>query len=392
MLGGVCYVDRYAGTLAGIREQIPYFRELGLTYLHLMPLFASPGGQRRRRLRRLQLPRRRPGAGHDGRAARRSRASCGPPASPWCVDFIFNHTSDEHVWARRAVAGEAVDGVDYSDFYLIFPDRTMPDAYERTTREIFPDDHPGSFVQLRRRPRGSGRRSITSSGTSTTPTRRCSGRWRGRCSSSPTPVWSCCGWTPWPSSGSSWAPPCESLPQAHLLLQAFNAVLRMAAPSLLFKSEAIVHPDEVVSYVSPAECQLSYNPLQMALTWEALATRDAAMLQPCARSAARPAGRHGVGQLRAQPRRHRLDLRRRRRGRARHRRLRAPAVPQRLLHGPSARARSRAASRSRRTRAPATHGSPGRRRRWPGSSAAILAGSIGWCSPTASRCRPAGCR
>ena len=71
---------------------------------------------------------------------------------------------------------------------------------------------------------------------------------------------------------------CESLPEAHLLLQAFNAVLRMAAPSLLFKSEAIVHPDEVVSYVSPGECQLSYNPLQMALMWEALATRDGRLL------------------------------------------------------------------------------------------------------------------
>ena len=44
MLGGVCYVDRYAGSLDGVRRQIPYFRELGLTYLHLMPLFASPEG------------------------------------------------------------------------------------------------------------------------------------------------------------------------------------------------------------------------------------------------------------------------------------------------------------------------------------------------------------
>ena len=63
--------------------------------------------------------------------------------------------------------------------------------------------------------------------------------------------------------------PCENLPEAHLLLRAFNAVCRLAAPSLLFKSEAIVHPDEVAQYIDPAECQLSYNPLQMALIWEA---------------------------------------------------------------------------------------------------------------------------
>ena len=40
MLGGVCYVDLFAGDLQGIEDKIPYFRELGLTYLHLMPLFA----------------------------------------------------------------------------------------------------------------------------------------------------------------------------------------------------------------------------------------------------------------------------------------------------------------------------------------------------------------
>ncbi len=71
---------------------------------------------------------------------------------------------------------------------------------------------------------------------------------------------------------------CESLPEAHLLLQAFNAVCRLAAPSLLFKSEAIVHPDEVVQYIDPGECRLSYNPLQMALIWNSLATRDVSLL------------------------------------------------------------------------------------------------------------------
>jgi amylosucrase len=79
----------------------------------------------------------------------------------------------------------------------------------------------------------------------------------------------------WKQLGTS----CESLPQAHLLLQAFNAVCRIGAPAVLFKSEAIVHPDEVVEYVSPEECQLSYNPLQMALLWSSLATRDGRLLQ-----------------------------------------------------------------------------------------------------------------
>ena len=71
---------------------------------------------------------------------------------------------------------------------------------------------------------------------------------------------------------------CENLPEVHKLLRAFNSLCRIAAPAVLFKSEAIVHPDFVVQYIDRYECQLSYNPLQMALTWEALATRDASML------------------------------------------------------------------------------------------------------------------
>jgi glycosidase len=71
---------------------------------------------------------------------------------------------------------------------------------------------------------------------------------------------------------------CENLPEAHTLIQAFNAVARIASPSLLFKSEAIVHPDEVVKYIGPDECQLSYNPLLMALLWNSLATRKVRLL------------------------------------------------------------------------------------------------------------------
>lgn len=273
MLGGVCYVDRYAGNLAGIRDQIPYFRELGLTYLHLMPLFDAPDGDN--------------DGGYAVSSYRRVNPSLGTMQQltelaadlrlagiSLVLDFIFNHTSDEHEWARKAVA----DDPEYADFYLIFPDREMPDAYERTTREIFPDDHRGSFVPLE------------------------DGRW----------IWSTFYHYQWDLNYANPAvframagemlflanqgvevlrmdavafiwkrlgTSCESLPEAHLLLQAFNAVLAMAAPGMVFKSEAIVHPDEVVSYISPDECELSYNPLQMALTWEALATRDGRLLQ-----------------------------------------------------------------------------------------------------------------
>lgn len=273
MLGGVCYVDRYAGGLAGIRESIPYFQELGLTYLHLMPLFESPEGNS--------------DGGYAVSSYRHVDAKLGTMAEltalaadlrlagiSLVVDFIFNHTSNEHEWARKAVAGEP----GYEEFYLIFPDRTMPDAYERTVREIFPDDHPGAFVPL-----DDGRwiwatfHSFQWDLNYANPAvfRAMAGEMLFLANQGVEVLRMDAVAFIWKRLGTT----CESLPEAHLLLRAFNAVLRMAAPSLLFKSEAIVHPDEVISYISPEECQLSYNPLQMALTWEALATRDARLLQ-----------------------------------------------------------------------------------------------------------------
>jgi len=78
----------------------------------------------------------------------------------------------------------------------------------------------------------------------------------------------------WKTLGTS----CENLPESHMIIQAFNAIARIAAPALLFKSEAIVHPDEVAKYINPEECHLSYNPLLMALLWNSLATRKVDLL------------------------------------------------------------------------------------------------------------------
>ncbi len=141
MLGGVCYVDLFAGNLEGVRSKIPYFKELGLTYLHLMPLFKAPEGE------------------NDGGYAVSSYRDVHPPLGTMdqlaslardfrsagislVVDLVFNHTSDEHIWAERAKAGDE----EYMDFYRIFPSRELPDLYERNLREIFPDEHSGAFT------------------------------------------------------------------------------------------------------------------------------------------------------------------------------------------------------------------------------------------------------
>ncbi len=272
-LGGVCYVDLYAGNLNGIRAQIPYFKELGLTYLHLMPLFRSPEGE------------------NDGGYAISSYREVDPRLGSLTelaglagelrqngislvVDFVFNHTSNEHEWALKARSGEP----EYLDYYFTFSDRSMPDAYEKTMREIFPDEHPGAFTFFDDMQRwvwttfhsyqwdlnyrnpavfnamAAELLALANAGVEVLRLDAVAFIWK--------------------QMGTS----CENLPEAHQIIQAFNAAARIAAPSLLFKSEAIVHPDEVVRYVSPEECQISYNPLLMALLWESLATREVRLL------------------------------------------------------------------------------------------------------------------
>jgi amylosucrase len=273
MVGGVLYVDLFSDNLARLSEHIPYFKQLGLTYLHLMPLFAMPHGD------------------NDGGYAVSDYRAVNPDIGTMdqltelaqvlrragislVLDFVFNHTSNEHIWARRAQTGDP----DYQEYYFLFPDRELPDRYERTLRDIFPSLRRGCFT------------------------------WHEGCRKWVWTTFNSFQWdlnysNPdvfrsmveemlflanhgvdvlrldavafiWKQLGTS----CENRPEAHMVIRAFNLIARIAAPALLFKSEAIVHPDEVIKYVDRHECQLTYNPLLMALLWEAVATREVRLL------------------------------------------------------------------------------------------------------------------
>ena len=274
MLGGVGYVREFAGNLAGIRDRIPYFKSLGITYLHLMPLFRCPKGE------------------NDGGYAISSYREVDPDLGTMTelrslagdlrqkgislvLDFVFNHTSDEHEWAIRAKAGDE----NYQAFYRMYPDRQMPDAYEAHLREIFPEEHPGAFTYFEDIQKWVWTTFHSNQWDLNYANPEVFNRMAGEMLflanqgveilrlDAVAFIWKALG------TG------CENLPEAHLIIQAYNAICRIAAPALLFKSEAIVHPDEVARYISPEECQLSYNPLLMALLWNTLATREVNLLQ-----------------------------------------------------------------------------------------------------------------
>lgn len=274
MVGGVCYVDLFAGNLEGIRAKIPYFKELGLTYLHLMPLFKAPedesdGGYAVSDYRAVN-----PSLGTMQQLAELSGELRANGIS-LVLDFVFNHTSNEHTWAQQAIAGSE----EHQNYYYMYDDRNLPDQYERNLREIFPEQSPGSFTYEHH----------LSKWVWTTFQRF---QWDLNYSN-PAVFNAMLGEMlflanqgvevlrldavafVWKQMGTS----CENLPQAHMIIQAFNGMVHMAAPAMIFKSEAIVHPDDVASYISPEESPISYNPTLMALLWEALATRDIRLLR-----------------------------------------------------------------------------------------------------------------
>ena len=166
MLGYACYADRFAGDLAGAAERIAYLEELGVTYLHLMPLLtprpATTTAATRWRTTAACAPTSAP-----WRTSARSPPRCGGAGSAWCLDLVLNHVAREHEWARRARAGEAA--------YRAVLQRLPRPRAARRVRAHAARGLPrlrARQLHLGRRARraGSGRRSTPTSGTSTGPT------------------------------------------------------------------------------------------------------------------------------------------------------------------------------------------------------------------------------
>ncbi len=274
MVGGMCYVDLYAGNLKGIRARIPYFQELGLTYLHLMPLFLAPvpendGGYAVSSFRQVRQPL--------GTMQELSDLAVELRATgiSLVLDMVMNHTSDEHEWALRAKQGDTT----YQDYYLMFPDETLPTLYQQNLREIFPEKAPGGFTFVPEVQRwvwttfhryqwdlNYANPAVFNAMLGEMLFLANQGVEVLRLDAVP---------FLWKQLGTS----CENLPQAHTLMEAYAILFQIVAPATIFKSEAIVHPDEVVKYVGSEECTISYNPLLMVLMWEAMATGWTHLLQ-----------------------------------------------------------------------------------------------------------------
>ncbi|MCY9873039.1 alpha-amylase family protein [Vibrio barjaei] len=273
VLGMAVYVDLFAGDFKKLKEKIPYFEQLGINYVHLMPLYLAPegnsdGGYAVSDYRKVD-----PRLGTE-KELKSLATAFNEAGIALVLDFVFNHTSDEHAWAKHARSGDE----QYQEFYYFFDDKREVDEYNATCREIFPSVRRGSFTWLEDVEKwvwttfNSFQWDLNYSNPAVfnaitdemlfLANLGCDGLRLDALAFI------------WKEKGTQ----CESLPKAHTLIQAFNLCLQITAPAVLFKSEAIVHPDEVAQYIDKDECQLSYNPLMMALMWESLATRETKLL------------------------------------------------------------------------------------------------------------------
>ncbi|GAA3159180.1 alpha-amylase family protein [Blastococcus jejuensis] len=279
MQGYVCYVDRFCGTLDALPERLDYLAELGTTYLHLMPLLHPRPGE------------------NDGGYAVMDYRSVDPRLGTMtdledvagalhgrgmslCIDLVLNHTAREHPWAQAWLAGDPA----FADFYTAFPDRQMPDAYDATIPEVFPDRAPGSFSWVPEACGGAGGWVWTTFWPY---------QWDLDYTNPAVPL-AMLGEITWlanrgvdvfrmdavPFMWKRLGTACQNQPEGHSVLQLLHALTRLAAPGVVFKAEAIVSPEDLVPYLGAheryrPECELAYNNQLMVMLWSSLATGDA---------------------------------------------------------------------------------------------------------------------
>lgn len=277
MFGMTMYTDLFADHLRGLMERLPYLEEQKITYLHLMPLLKMPhphndGGYAVEDFNTVDPSL---GSNQDLAALTKRLRKVGISL---CLDFVMNHTADSHEWAKRAKAGDA----EYQRYYHCFPTREIPDQYERTMPQVFPNTAPGNFTWCEEM-----RQWVL---TTFHPYQ-----------------WDLNYQNPvvfiemvrsmlhlanlgvevfridavpyiWKQLGTN----CRNLPQVHTIVRMIRMVLEAVCPAVILKGEVVMAPKELAAYFGTPEkpeCHMLYNVSTMVNLWSALASRDTRLLK-----------------------------------------------------------------------------------------------------------------
>jgi len=277
MLGYSTYVDRFGGTLAGVGTRIHHLAALGVDYLHLLPFLRARRGDSDGGFAVASFEEVDPAYGtmDDLEALTAHLRDAGISL---CADLVLNHVADEHAWAQAAMAGDT----DKRAFFHVFPDRRLPDAYEATVGEVFPQTAPGNFSHV---PAMGGwvwttfypfqwdlnyaHPPVFAAMASAMLQLANRGVEVFRLDSAP---------FLWKRLGTD----CLNQPEVHAVLAALRTCTALVAPGVLLKAEAIVPAGQVMPYFGDdqrrgRECQLAYHSSLMASAWAALAEGHAGL-------------------------------------------------------------------------------------------------------------------
>jgi amylosucrase len=268
------YVDRFVGNLAGMESKLDYLRRLGVNLVHLMPLFESPpsesdGGYAVSDYRSVDP---RFGTLED---LKRLRQRMGERNMFLMLDIVVNHTSHHHEWARKAK--QSVES--FQDYYYMYGDRELPDRFEQSMPEIFPESSPGNFTYCKDINKWvmtvfhNYQWDLNYTNPAVFLEMLDTIFFYGNLGvdilriDAPAFIWKQLGTT------------CQNLPQAHTLLRLIKQCVQVAMPGMAILGEAIVAPKEIMKYFGTGlftarECDLAYNATHMALQWDSLATGD----------------------------------------------------------------------------------------------------------------------
>ncbi|MGN0465206.1 MAG: alpha-amylase family protein [Lachnospiraceae bacterium] len=276
MIGMMLYIDNFAKDLDGVSEKISYFEKANINYIHLMPFLDSPqesdGGYAVSDFRKVNE---KFGTIKD---LVNLTEKCHEKGISVSMDFVMNHTSDEHEWAKKARAGLP----EYQDRYYFFDNYSMPALYERTVPQVFPTTAPGNFTWLRE---------LQSYVMTTFYPYQWDLNYKN-------PIvfnemmsnflyLANCGIDIMridavPYIWKEINTPCRNLPQVHMLVRMMRIIDEIVCPSVLLLGEVVMEPEKVVPYfgtVEKPECHMLYNVTTMATTWNTVATRDTRLLR-----------------------------------------------------------------------------------------------------------------
>lgn len=144
-IGIQIYADKFAGNIRGIESKLDYLQDFGVKFVYALPFLDSP-----------------PEKSDGGFAVsnyRKVREDLGTIEDlehliktlhernmSFCMNFIINHTSDEHEWAKKAKKGE----IEYQDRYYFYDSWYIPNQFDSygVMGHFFGDLAPDNFTYV----------------------------------------------------------------------------------------------------------------------------------------------------------------------------------------------------------------------------------------------------